>query len=74
LEQVGDDGLCGDDGPYRGRFSGRAEDVLRELGINTPLGVLDAIECYTGGDVLGFHITELNEALQTICDPPVSAP
>jgi len=62
LEQVGDDGLCGDDGPYRGRFSGRAEDVLRELGISAPQEVLDAMGRFTAG------------SLENVFSPPVVQP
>ena len=69
VEQVGDDELYGDDGAH----GGQAEGVLRELGISAPQDVLYAMSRVTVGS-LDFDIVELDEALQTIYDPPVSAP
>ena len=61
--QAGENGL--DDGRY--------EDILRDLGVNTPLPVLDAMGIVTTGS-LDFDIAALDEALRAIYDPPVSAP
>ena len=62
--QVGDDGL----------YDGRAEDIPRDVGVITPLPVLEAMGRVVVGDELGFDITELDGALQAIYDPPVSVP
>ena len=56
-----------------GRHDGRYEGILRDLGINTPLEVLDVMDLVIFGEV-AVDITTLDEVLQTICDPPVSAP
>ena len=60
---------AGDDG----RYGGRCEGILWDLGINTPLEVLDAMDRVIVGE-LEVDITTLDEVLQTIHDPPVSAP
>ena len=65
--QAGENGLDG----------GRYEDILRDLGVNTPLPVLEAIGRVVGNSgrgMLSFDIIKLDEALQATYDPPVSAP
>ena len=62
-------GLYGDDGLYDGRY----EHILRDHGANAPREVLDAMGRVTVGS-LDFDIAALDEALQTIYDPRVSAP
>ena len=52
---------------------GRYAGILRDLGVNDPRPVLEAIARVTVSS-LDFDIAALDEALQTIYDPPVSAP
>ena len=57
-----------DDDPENAIDDGRYEDILRSLGINSPLPVLNAMECVTDGRT-NFDLTKLDEALQAISDP-----
>jgi hypothetical protein len=62
--QVADD----EDDPEEAFDDGRYEDILWDLGINTPLPVLHAMDRVTHGES-DFDITMFDEALQTIHDP-----